>query len=220
MNKGILIVIEGLDGTGKSTIVTLLRKALSSSGNKVITVREPGGTPLGAEIRKILLNLELNIKLDFVSELFLFMADRSALYSNVIKPEMERGGFVISDRSGLSTMAYQGYGRQIGQPKSVEIIYANQELATHGIIPDLLVVLDCDDEIALKRLNPEFKNDRFESEQREFRQRTRRGYQLEYDKIAWGKRRLWLDVSNLKALEVTTLILVELRKILCLPDPA
>jgi dTMP kinase len=142
--RGLFITFEGGEGAGKSTQVTLLRGRLEAAGRRVINLREPGGTPLGEELRQLLLN-STNIATQ--TELLLFLAARSELVQKVIKPALESGIDVICDRFIDSTAAYQGYGRRL----DLGLIATLNEAVIAGCTPDLTVLLDIDPDAGLSR---------------------------------------------------------------------
>jgi len=158
-----LVAFEGIDGSGKSTQARKLYEYLKEKGFKVYLHREPGGTPVGEELRKILLSEELDER----TELLLFEASRSSLVFEKLLPELSEGAVVILDRFTLSTIAYQGYGRGI-EAGIIEII---NSFATRGIEPDVVILLDLPVEEALRRLK---EKNRFED--KEFLERVRRGF--------------------------------------------
>jgi dTMP kinase len=138
------IGLEGSDGSGKSTVAAALLRRLRSAGEEVIVVREPGGTPLGEAVRKLLLDSET---LDDWAEVFLFAAQRAELAKEVIRPALTSGTWVISDRTYYSSIAYQGRGRGLGEAD----VRAINERGLAGTVPDHVFVLDVDPTIALAR---------------------------------------------------------------------
>ena len=130
------ISFEGIDGSGKSTQIKLLRNYLLTLGYDVITIREPGGTPLSEQIRSILLSNKFEIS--SVTELLLFEAARSNLVEKVIKPALDSGKIVICDRFFDSTTAYQGFGRGL----SIEDVVYCHKIATAGLKPDITFFLN------------------------------------------------------------------------------
>ena len=143
--RGTFIVIEGFDGVGKSTLTRRLAERMRGQGYEVLEVREPGGTPLAESARAAVLDPRLEATP--VAELFLILAARADLVSRVIRPALENGVVVLSDRFDLSTEAYQVVGRQL--PRDA-VMDANR-LATGGLSPDITLVLDAPTEIALSR---------------------------------------------------------------------
>jgi len=140
-----LFTFEGIDGCGKSTQIKLLAEYLITTGKKVLTLREPGGTELAEKIRNLLLNKSNHVSP--LTELLLFEASRSDLVENVIKPALSNNDYVLIDRFYDSTLAYQGYGRGI----QIEKIKFCQEIATNDIKPDLTFFLDIPLEISVAR---------------------------------------------------------------------
>jgi dTMP kinase len=162
------IVFEGGDGSGKSTQARSLLRRLRRRGVKVLRTHEPGGTPLGQSLRRLLKTGEAMTPM---SELMLFEAARAQLVQNVIKPFLEQGGVVIADRFTSSTMAYQGYGRGLDR----ELIERLNREATGGLEPDLTVFLDLPVETALARKGGG-NVDNFDEAPVDFHRRIHRGY--------------------------------------------
>ena len=162
------IVFEGGDGSGKSTQARSLLRRLRRRGVKVLRTHEPGGTPLGQSLRRLLKSGEAMTP---VSELMLFEAARAQLVQNVIRPFLEQGGVVIADRFTSSTMAYQGYGRGLDR----ELIDRLNREATGGLEPDLTVFLDLPVETALARKGGG-SGDNFDDAPVDFHRRIHRGY--------------------------------------------
>lgn len=177
-----LITIEGGEGSGKSSLQQTLTTHFLSAGRSVICTREPGATTLGKEIRALLLNKE-NCKIESKAELLLFAADRAQHIEEVIRPALKRGDLVICDRFSASTIAYQGYGRGL----NLETINLLNEIATAGIQPQLMLLLEIDPEEGLKRalLREEALEswNRFEEEELAFHKRVHSGF-LEVAKLA------------------------------------
>ena len=138
------IALEGVDGSGKSTVGKAVVDRLSASGAEAILVREPGGTPLGEAIRGLLLDSEL---LDDWAEVFLFAAQRAELARAVIAPALDAGVWVVSDRSYYSSIAYQGRARGLGEAQVRSI----NETGLDGVLPDHVFVLDVEPDVALTR---------------------------------------------------------------------
>lgn len=169
--RGIFITIEGIEGSGKSTIAGLLAEDISKRGYPVILTREPGGTGTGRMIRQILLD-PLHKDIHPLTELLLYFADRAQHIEEVIRPALERGDIVICDRFSDSTIAYQGYGRGI----DIGVLKQFDSAVRGGISPDLTILLDLDVRDGLGRNRLTSKNDRFEMEDTEFHEKVRRGY--------------------------------------------
>lgn len=165
----LFITFEGGEGCGKSTQAKHLATELEQHGQKVILTYEPGGTPLGEELRRSLKRARGG-GVTAEAELLLFAAARSELTATILLPALEQGEVVVCDRYADSTVAYQGYGR--GLP--LDTIAAVNQLATRGLRPDLTVLLDMDPARALRRKKR--SRDRFEHESPEFHERVRNGY--------------------------------------------
>jgi dTMP kinase len=161
------IALEGVDGSGKSTVARALVEGLTSCGNEAILVREPGGTALGEVVRSLLLDSE---RLDDWAEVFLFAAQRSELAREVVLPALERGTWVVSDRSYYSSIAYQGRGRGLGEEK----VRAINEIGLDGVLPHHVFVLDVEPDLALAR---QADPDRIGREGVDFQSAVRGSYQ-------------------------------------------
>jgi dTMP kinase len=172
MKKGIFIVLEGPDRSGKSTQADLLKAWLESQGRQVVVTREPGGTRLSEQIRKILLDPKSSI--EPMTELFLYETSRIKHTLEKILPALKAGKVIISDRYTLSTTAYQGYGRGLDL-KTVETL---NRIATLGLKPDLTLVLDIPDRIFAQREHLRDGRDRMERQSDLFRRRVNRAYKL------------------------------------------
>lgn len=164
---GGLIVLEGIEGVGKSTQLQRLSRRLQAQGRAVTALREPGGTPAGDEIRRLL--LDPSSELHERTEALLFMASRAQLVADVIRPALDRGEFVLLDRFFLSTYAYQIAGR--GLPE--EDVRRANALATDGLEPDLTLLLDLPSAAALDRAGRRSAQDRIERSGAEFYDRVR-----------------------------------------------
>ncbi len=167
---GKLITFEGIDGSGKTTQLDRLKTRLEALGRKVTVVREPGGTELSEQIRNLLLDHD-NQNLGWRAEALLFTAARAQLVHEIIIPALERSEVVLCDRFSASTVAYQGYGREL-PPNELIII---QEFAIDHIRPDLIILLDLAVDAASTRLM-DSSADRMESVGRAFQERVRQGY--------------------------------------------
>ena len=144
--RGVFITFEGMDGCGKTTQIHRLVKRLRLSGRTVLETAEPGGTEIGLEIRRILLDAK-NHELAPTAELLLYFACRAQNVDQWILPALSRGEIVISDRFTDSTLAYQGCGRGLG----TETVLALDRIACHGLKPDLTLLIDIDLETSLAR---------------------------------------------------------------------
>ena len=172
-HNGLFVALEGGEGAGKSVQATALREQLQTSGYAVTLTREPGGTPLGERLRDVLLDLSgERVRLDPLSEMLLFVAARAELVQTVIRPALERGDVVICDRFADSTRAYQGFGRGI----DLSLIDNVNAVATGGLEPDLVVLLDLSPAGGLSRRPPSGNDDRFGREDIAFHERVRAGY--------------------------------------------
>ena len=166
MARGRLIVFEGVEGAGKTTQIRILVERLAAGGITARGVREPGGTPVGDEIREILLHPEKEIGPP--TEALLFMASRAELVSSELRPALKEGVIILVDRFFLSTYAYQVAGR--GLPEA-EIRSANR-LATGGLVPDLTILLDVPASQGLGRADARGARDRIEKADDEFHARV------------------------------------------------
>ena len=177
MARGKFITFEGGEGCGKSTQVKRLKEALEREGVKVLLTREPGGTWLSEEIRRLIKDQATDAPCDR-SELLLFLAARAQLVRNVIRPALEAGTWVVSDRFSDSTLAYQGYGR--GLP--LDILKDMNDFACEGLKPDLTLLLEVSPETARARLRrreaaTNTAADRIELAGDEFHARLRKGFE-------------------------------------------
>jgi len=166
MGRGRLVVLEGAEGAGKTTQIRLLAERLTTAGIPCIAVREPGGTPVGDDIREILLHPEQEIT--GATEALLFMASRAELIAREILPSFMEGRVVLMDRFFLSTYAYQIFGR--GLPED-EIRAANR-LATGGLVPDITLLIDVPLAEGLGRADARGARDRMERADDEFHARV------------------------------------------------
>ena len=164
----LFITFEGADGCGKTTQIELLNKYLQQKGFKTLVTREPGAKGLGEKLREILLNYDGEVSPN--CESFLFLADRAQHVDCVIKPALKDGVIVLCDRHTDSTVAYQGYGRQL----DIEQIKKLNEIAVNGLKPDLTIVFDIDIETSMQRVGK--TKDRMESAGMDFFNRVRNGY--------------------------------------------
>lgn len=175
--KGLFITFEGTEGSGKSTQISLLADYLRSEGRAFTLTREPGGTPIGDQVRKILLDPS-NKALDPKAELLLYAASRVQHLAEKIIPALEAGQVVLCDRFSDATLAYQGYGRGL----DIEVIRALDRIVTAGLHPHLTVLLDLDVVAGLSRARGRNSSSglehegRFENEDTAFHERVRQGY--------------------------------------------
>lgn len=138
------IALEGVDGSGKSTVARALVERLGDLGEEAILVREPGGTDVGEAVRRLLLDSD---SLDQWAEVFLFAAQRAELAREMIAPALEEGTWVVSDRTYYSSIAYQGRARGLGE----ETVRSINETGLDGVLPDHVFVLDVEPDVALAR---------------------------------------------------------------------
>ena len=167
---GKFITLEGPDGCGKSTIMRKIKKYLRENRIDFIQVREPGGTDIGEEIRSIILDND-NTEMVGETESLLYAASRSQLINEKVKPSLEEGINVLSERFVLSSLAYQGIGRGLG----VEEVKAINDFGTGGLVPDLTLFFYVDPELTLRRKTSK-GGDRLEQEGSEFHKKVYDGY--------------------------------------------
>lgn len=176
MKRGIFIVLEGPDRSGKSTQASLLKAWIEAHFKReVLLTREPGGTSVAEKVREILLNPKSEIAP--LTELFLYETSRAQHTMEKIVPALKSGKVIVSDRYTLSTVAYQGYGRRI----DLETVEALNKIATNGLKPDLLFVFDIPDKIFAERerlAQKMFGPDRIEREPSAFRKRVNKAYKV------------------------------------------
>ena len=161
------LAFEGIDGSGKSSLIKGLSEVLSNQQVENKIVREPGGTKVGEGVRELLLSHDYEV--DALTEALLFCSQRSQLVSEVIKPEINKGTKILSDRSAYSSVAYQGVGRGLGY----ETIYQLNDIAVNSFWPEKVVLLDIDPKISLSRQKIA---DRIGSDKVEFFNKVREGY--------------------------------------------
>ena len=168
MNKAKFITFEGVDGAGKSTHLTWFAETLRERGNEVLVTREPGGTPVGESLRDILLNQPMHAE----TEALLMFAARLEHIEQVIKPALQRGIWVVSDRFSDASFAYQGGGRGVSVAKLEQL-----ECWVHeNFQPDLTLLFDLPVEVARQRLSKNITLDRFEQEKDSFFEKVRQAY--------------------------------------------
>lgn len=213
ITRGYFITVEGSDGVGKSTQIHNIENYFLKLGYEVQLTREPGGTRIGDKLRDILLDVS-NDEMNDMTEMLIYAASRAQHIKELIEPSLKKGKIVISDRYIDSSIAYQGYGRRLGE-KAVKIV---NEYASFGLIPDLTFWLDLDPELGRKRIlsrsmiqDKEVTFDRIEIEKNDFHNRVREGYK----KIARkNPERVHRIDASLKADEVWEEIELILRKII------
>ena len=169
MSRGYFITFEGGDGAGKSTQINILKDALASEGYDVILTREPGGTQISEKIRELILDPD-NSEMDDMTEAFLYAAARAQIVSQLIKPALAEGKIVICDRFVDSSIAYQGYGRGLGDAIGVINTYA-----VDGCMPDMTILLRLDPEKGSNRI-ADRAHDRIEQASDAFHRKVYEGY--------------------------------------------
>ena len=179
---GTLITIEGIDGAGKSSLIKGLAPLLEAVGKKVITTKEPGGSQLGVELRKLLQYQTIPIARR--AEYLLFAADRAQHFQDVVIPALKEGALIISDRMGDSSLAYQGFGRG----HDLTMIKIINQWTMQGIEPDLVIYLKIPVATAYERMQQRGEQKTvFEAEKREFLERVARGF----DQIVTGRSNVY-----------------------------
>ncbi len=168
--KGYLLAVEGIGGSGKSTLAADIVHWLQDLGVPVTASREPGATPLGLELRRVL--LEGKFRPVPWADAFLFEADRAQTYAVVIEPAISSGRVVVSDRNLYGTIAYQAFGSGL----DLDTIDVLNRVATGGRYPDLVIVVDAPPEIALARKRGSQQRDRFDELDLQFQAKAREGY--------------------------------------------
>jgi len=207
LKSGLLVTVEGIDGSGKSSLITnLLNKLINNNfdKNNITITKEPGGTDLGLKLRKIL--QERDVQADPKAEFLLFAADRSQHFCEKIIPDLKNNKLIISDRMSDSSLVYQGVGRGL----DINIIRDINRWAMSGIKPDLIIYLKIDPEVAYKRVNSRAGNNKenlssFEKEKKSFMNDISKGFDdlfNGYNKI--NNNVLILD-ANLTSLELANL---------------
>lgn len=168
IKPGKFITLEGIDGAGKSTHLPWLEQRVHAAGVEVVMTREPGGTPLGEQLREILLHQSMHLE----TEALLMFAARREHLDKVIQPALDRGVWVISDRFSDASFAYQGGGRGLPEQKLEQL----EQWVHPALQPDLTLLFDVSLETSRQRLAANASLDRFEQEQQDFFQRVRRAY--------------------------------------------
>jgi dTMP kinase len=196
------ITLEGPDGCGKSTQVRLLAQHLRTLGLDVLQTREPGGTAISDQIRQVLTDLS-NTPMHPRTEILLFSASRAQLCHEVIRPHLQAGGTVLSDRFFDSTFAYQGYGHRL----DLEALRAITTFATGGLTPDITFLLDIPAEEGLLRRKQHGGWNRLDAYNLEFHERVRQGYLA----LAQAEPQRWLTIDARPSVEA---IQQELQRLL------
>ena len=172
--SGKFIVIEGLEGAGKSTAVSIISQAIKSAGHTVVNTREPGGTAMAEAIRDVVKHDWKDEKVTVEAELLLMYAARAQLVQKVILPNLAKGHWVLGDRHDMSSQAYQGGGRQIDQ----NMIESLRAITLKDFRPDFTLYMDVEPKEGLKRAKGRGELDRIEQEAVSFFERTRERYLL------------------------------------------
>ena len=207
--KGKFIVFEGIDGSGKTTQINQLSKWLVETdlipeNNQLVVTREPGGTQLGKHIRSLLLNTSRENNPDSVTELLLYAADRAQHVNEIIRPSLNKGDWVISDRFCGSTTAYQGYGRKL----DIKLIKVLETISTQSVSPDITFLLDITVKESIKR-RIHREDDRMEKEGTNFLSNVSLGFK------ALSKENKWKLISAMKSKEEIILeIQSEIKKLI------
>lgn len=175
VNKGMFISIEGPDGAGKTTIFNMLGEMLEQKGYQVLTTREPGGIPIAEQIREIILDKK-NTAMDARTEALLYAAARRQHLVEKVKPAVAEGKIVITDRFIDSSLAYQGYARQLG----IKEVFSINQFAIEEMMPQLTLYFDVSPEVGLNRINNNADREinRLDLETLEFHEKVREGYLL------------------------------------------
>jgi len=184
--------IEGPDGSGKSTQARLLADHLASQGYDVLFTREPGGTEIGDQIRRVIMSLD-NKRMSPQAEFLLFSASRAQLVRDVIQPKLAAGGVVVCDRFYDSSLAYQGYGHQL----DLDQLRSVTQFVTGGLVPDLTLLLDLPSETGLNRRKEAGLWNRLDDYDLAFHERVRAGYL----RLAQAEPQRWvvIDATRSKA---------------------
>lgn len=169
--RGFFITFEGIEGSGKTTQMHRLAHHLLAYGHKRLMTREPGGTPAGEAIRRLLLTTKVD-GVRATAELYLYLAARAQHLEEVVLPALAKGRIVLCDRFSDATVAYQGYGRGL----DLGLVKRLVATAARGVRPDLTILLDLDPRVALARLVNRQINNRMDREAIDFHRRVRRGY--------------------------------------------
>ena len=219
MSKGLFITFEGTEGCGKSTQIKLLAEQLKGIGHRVRLLREPGGTPIGEEIRHILKHSPNNGAMTSEAELLLMNASRAQIVREVIRPALAAGEMVLCDRFYDSTTAYQGFGRELDLEKVKSVI----EFAVGDTKPDVTLFLHVPAEVSAERLRSrqstlpvELRRDRFEEADRKFFDRVAHGYGViaasEQGRVKFINGAQPLDVVCTEVWKIVQPVLPEIRR--------
>lgn len=173
MREGLYLAFEGVVGSGKTTQSKLLYRYLKGKfpEREIIWTREPGGDEIAEAIRKVVQGTEFQTEMEPVCEQYLYAASRAQTLRRLVKPVLDKRGVVVSDRSVFTSMAFQGFGRGLGLEKVLEI----NRLATEGLYPDKVLIINLEPKIGLTRIN-DHKGDKFERLDLGFFEKVRKGY--------------------------------------------
>lgn len=190
------IVFEGIVGCGKSTQTKLYKKYLSSKypDKEIVLTKEPGGTEIANMIRKIVQGTNFNEDMEYICEAYLYAASRAQSLRKVVKPTIEVGNYVISDRNFITSLANQAFGRNLGVEKVLEI---NKE-AIEGFTPDKIIFIDTPVEVCISRLN-DHDGDKFEKLGIDFHTKVYEGYK-QLSKLPMFKNK-WITIDGSKSIE-------------------
>lgn len=186
------ITFEGSEGSGKTSQMQPLERALRQAGYDVLSTREPGGTPIGDRVREILFDFK-NTDMHPRTEILLFQASRAQHVEQVIRPHIKKGGIVLCDRYGDSTLAYQGYGYQQDVRRLRELV----DFATCGLKPDLTLFVDVDILVGLQRRTTAGELNRLDAYTAAFYERVRQGYH----ELARQEPDRWVIIDGNKSFE-------------------
>jgi dTMP kinase len=199
----LFVTFEGPDGSGKTTQIKLLAGHLQALGHDVLVTREPGGTSIGDQIRVVLHDVK-NVEMACETEFLLYSASRAQLVRQVVKPHLMRGGVVLCDRFADSSIAYQGYGRELDLA-AVRLI---TQFATEGLVPDLTVYLDLPVEVGIERKQVAHAAqagewNRLDQQSMDFHRRVRRGYLY----MAQADPGRWLVIDAAQSIDDTQAVI-------------
>ncbi len=200
LKRGLFIVLEGPDGSGKSSIAEFMAEYLKEKGHEIEFSREPGGTKIGEKIRDIILDVE-NEEMSSEAEALLYAASRAQHVSEKIKPTIDSGKDLICERFYYSSLVYQGIGRKLG----VDVVKSFNEFAIQGVYPDLVIFLDIEPGKALRRKKDKTEWDRLEKEKISFHEEVYQGYkeiikispEIEVVNADRSRREIYRDVKKL-----------------------
>ena len=173
MKKGYFIVVEGPDGSGKTTVCSLLATKLKEEGKQIVHTREPGGIDIAEQIRNVILDPK-NEAMDGKTEALLYAASRRQHLVERVIPSIEEGKIVLCERFVYSSLVYQGYARGLG----IDEVFAINKFAIGDMMPDLVIYLDVDEIVGLSRVDSRGNKDRLDGESSQFHKRVVEGYKL------------------------------------------